>query len=228
MIRSLPLFLLLLLFSPTYQFPHINPSNLQRSRNVLKSISENPSLNPSSGVPPMSQPIHYDNISRLHGSIQNLQASHVIVIGLGGVGSWVVESLARTAIGSITLIDLDDICSSNLNRQIWLSNDIGKFKCDVLKERCMNIDESIKVNTILDFINDNNLDDILTPLLTSKTIIIDTIDSSTTKASLISYTVTHKIPIITCGSAGGLTDPSKIVSGDLTKVEDDRLLFWTR
>lgn len=176
----------------------------------------------------MSQPIHYDNISRLHGSIQNLQASHVIVIGLGGVGSWVVESLARTAIGSITLIDLDDICSSNLNRQIWLSNDIGKFKCDVLKERCMNIDESIQVNTILDFINDNNLDDILTPLLTSKTIIIDTIDSSTTKASLISYTVTHKIPIITCGSAGGLTDPSKIVSGDLTKVEDDRLLFWTR
>lgn len=170
----------------------------------------------------------FGGISRLYGqqAFNILQNSHFCVIGIGGVGSWVAESLARTGIGQITLIDHDDIAASNINRQIHsLSDTIDKSKVETMASRIKQINPECKVNIIDDFITKTNCQKYLQQ---DYDYVIDAIDSIIFKCAIIYYCKRNKIPIITTGGAGGLTDPTMITISDLSKTWNDPLAAKVR
>lgn len=170
----------------------------------------------------------FAGIARLYGceAYSLIQNMHVCVIGVGGVGSWVVEALARSAVGKITLIDFDTIALSNMNRQIHtLSTTIDKKKCTAMLERVENINPDCVVNIVDDFITMDNMADLLSR---DYDYVVDAIDSIKFKAGLIYYCKRNKIPVITTGGAGGLTDPSVIEVVDLTKTYNDALAAKVR
>ena len=170
----------------------------------------------------------FGGIGRLYTpeGLARLRQAHVCVIGIGGVGSWVVEALARSGVGQITMIDMDDICVTNINRQLpALSGNIGKLKTEVMAERVKLINPECVVNIIDDFISPDNQAEYLNR---GYDYIIDAIDSVKTKAAMISYCKRNKIKIITIGGAGGQTDPSKIQIADLSKTIQDPLLAKVR
>ena len=170
----------------------------------------------------------FAGIARLYGTeayalIRNM---HVCVIGIGGVGSWVVEALARSAVGKITLIDFDTIALSNVNRQIHtLNTTIDQKKSLAMKERVSQINPACEVNIIDDFITLDNMDEYLSR---NYDYVVDAIDSIKFKAGIIYYCKRNKIPIITTGGAGGLTDPSVIKVADLSKTYNDALAAKVR
>lgn len=170
----------------------------------------------------------FAGIGRLYGKeayalIQNM---HVCVVGIGGVGSWVVEALARSAVGKITLIDYDTIALSNMNRQIHtLMNTMDKKKCTAMLERVKEINPDCDVTIIDDFITLDNMRDLIS---NDYDYVVDAIDSIKFKAGLIYQCKRNKIPIITTGGAGGLTDPSMIEVVDLTKTYNDALAAKVR
>ena len=168
--------------------------------------------------------LRFGGIARLYGlhGAQILQKSHFCVIGIGGVGSWVAEALARNGVGHLTLIDLDDICITNINRQIHALNDtIGESKVDVMSERIKQINPQCQVTVIEDFVTVENLDNLLGR---GYDYVIDAIDSVDIKTRLIAHCKRNKLPIITIGGAGGQVDPSKIAITDLSKTYQDPLL----
>ncbi|GAA0857396.1 tRNA cyclic N6-threonylcarbamoyladenosine(37) synthase TcdA [Aliiglaciecola litoralis] len=176
-----------------------------------------------SEINPVENKQRFGGTERVYGvaDTQRLRDSHFCVVGIGGVGTWAAEALARTAIGQITLIDLDDICTTNTNRQIHaLSNTIGLAKVQVMAERIMQINPQCKVNIIEDFITTENVGQLIT---NNMDYVIDAIDSIPAKASLIAHCKRQKIKIITTGGAGGQIDPSQIVIGDLSKTIQDPL-----
>jgi len=153
--------------------------------------------------------------------VEKLQQSNVTVIGIGGVGSWVAEALARTAVGHITLIDLDDICVSNTNRQIHaLSNTVGKLKVEAMAERIKLINSNCEVTQAVDFINKDNLSQYLS---NDTDYVVDAVDNARVKAAIIHYCKRNKIKIISIGGAGGQIDPLKITVNDLSRTWQDPL-----
>ena len=163
--------------------------------------------------------------------LTRLSSATVAVVGIGGVGSWAAESLCRSGIGNLILIDLDDICISNTNRQLHAtSSNVGKMKIDVMKDRLLDINPMCNVTCIHDFVTVDNAETLLQSMLQEfqLTACIDAIDDTREKTSLILACVKHGIPIVTCGGAAGRSDPTKIVIDDLTKVQEDRLLFSCR
>jgi len=170
----------------------------------------------------------FGGIARLYGqqSLNNFLNSRVIVIGIGGVGSWVVEALARSGIGALTLIDLDVVAESNINRQLpALESTFGKNKIDVMAERIKEINPDCQANLIDDFVSADNLADMIDD---DVDYVIDCIDNSRVKAALIAWCKRRKIKMITLGGAGGQIDPSLIKIADLSKTEHDPLLAKTR
>lgn len=168
--------------------------------------------------------LRFGGIARLYGAqgAQIIQSASICVIGIGGVGSWVAEALARTGIGKITLIDLDDICTTNVNRQIHaLSTTVGQSKVEVMAERLKQINPDCQVNEIEDFVTLGNLKDIFSD---SFDYVIDAIDSVNVKSAIIAHCKRNKIPVITIGGAGGQTDPTKIDICDLSLTYQDPLL----
>lgn len=168
--------------------------------------------------------LRFGGIARLYGNngAKIIQSSHFCIIGIGGVGSWVAESLARTGVGEITLIDLDDICTTNVNRQIHaLSNTVGMSKVDVMAERIALINPECKVHSIEDFVTKENLSELLS---TGFDYVIDAIDSVNIKSAIIAYCKRNKLPIVTVGGAGGQTDPSQTQLTDLSQTYQDPLL----
>ncbi len=160
---------------------------------------------------------------RLYGqdATELYRRSHVCVIGIGGVGSWVAEALARTAIGKITLIDLDDICITNTNRQIHaLDGNIGRSKVEAMAERMRLINPECQVNEVEDFITRDNIRELITDEFDY---VVDAIDSAKEKAALIALCSLRKIPVVTIGGAGGQTDPTKVGVLDLSKTSHDPL-----
>lgn len=150
----------------------------------------------------------------------------IAIIGLGGVGSWAVEALARFGFKQLTLIDLDEICYSNINRQIHaLNSTVGKSKALTLKERILDINKEAHVEAILDFITPTNMEELLSQ---GFDLIIDAIDSLGPKVSLLSYCRDHKIKIITVGGAGGRKDITKITVDDLGRTINDKFLMRVR
>ena len=170
----------------------------------------------------------FGGIAKLYGDkgLQKLSESHVCVIGIGGVGSWVAESLARSAVGAITLIDLDVVSESNINRQLVAMEDqIGRDKTAVMKERIGQINPVCKVGIIDEFIDKQN---IFTLINKQFDYVVDCIDDFRTKAALIAHCRSSKIKIVTLGGAGGQVDPSRIRQTDLSKTQHDVLLAKTR
>jgi tRNA A37 threonylcarbamoyladenosine dehydratase len=176
----------------------------------------------------------FGGIARLYGqpALERFRAAHVCVIGVGGVGSWIVEALARSAVGALTLIDLDNVAESNINRQIQaLSATIGQAKIDALAERIAQINPYCKVTLVEDFITPDNLDAMIGaggPGAARFDYVIDAIDSAKAKAALIAYCRAHQVALITIGGAGGQTDPTKIAVRDLSKTEQEPLLKRVR
>jgi len=167
----------------------------------------------------------FAGIARLYGDagLARFQAAHVCIVGVGGVGSWVVEALARNAIGKITMIDLDTVAESNINRQIQaLSTTLGQAKVSALAERITQINPLCQVNQVEDFITPDNLPEMIG---TSKfDYVVDAIDSVKAKTALLAYCRSKTIPIVTIGGAGGQTDPSRIEIRDLCRTEQEPLL----
>jgi tRNA A37 threonylcarbamoyladenosine dehydratase len=171
----------------------------------------------------------FGGIGRLYGqpALQRFRAAHVCVIGVGGVGSWIVEALARSAIGALTLIDLDNVAESNINRQIQaLTTTIGQAKIDALAERIALINPSCKLTLIEDFVASDTLDQMIGGR--GYDYVVDAIDNAKAKAALIAYCRDHQIALITIGGAGGQTDPTKIAVRDLNKTEQEPLLKRVR
>lgn len=170
----------------------------------------------------------FGGIGRLYGAqgLTRLRQAHICVIGIGGVGSWVVEALARSGVGQLTMIDMDDICVTNINRQIHaLTGEVGKLKTEVMKARVNRINPECRVNVIDDFLTAENLADYLNR---DYDYVIDAIDNVRVKAALIAYCKRHKINVITIGAAGGQTDPGQIRITDLSKTVQDPLASKVR
>lgn len=171
----------------------------------------------------------FGGIARLYGegALERLGAAHVCVIGVGGVGSWVVEALARSAVGHLTLIDLDNVAESNINRQIQaLSDNIGMAKIEALRQRIAQINPLCEVTLIEDFIDPDNID----TMLAGRGIdyVIDAIDSVKPKAALIAWCRAHGMPLVTIGGAGGQIDPTRVAIRDLARTEQEPLLKKVR
>ena len=178
---------------------------------------------------PVDAERRFGGIGRLYGTpaLARFRAAHICVIGVGGVGSWIVEALARSAIGQLTLIDLDNVAESNINRQIQaLTGTIGQAKIAALAERIAQINPACRVNLVEDFIDANNLD----AMIGGKgyDYVIDAIDSVKAKAALIAYCRDQALPVITIGSAGGKTDAALIEVRDMSKTEQEPLLKMVR
>lgn len=170
----------------------------------------------------------FTGIARLYGieAFERIQQAHIAVVGIGGVGTWVVEALARTGVGELTLIDLDDICISNTNRQLHtLQGTVGKSKVEVMAERIKQINPACKIHTLLDFISRETIPSYIHNDLDG---VVDCIDSVQSKAALIAWCKRRKIPIVTTGGAGGQRDPSKIQVIDLNKTFNDPLAAKVR
>lgn len=170
----------------------------------------------------------FGGVERLYGkqALERFKQAHIIVIGIGGVGSWVVEALARNAIGKITLIDMDVVAESNINRQLpALTSTLGQNKTDVMADRVREINADCEVCIIEDFLTKDNIEDLISK---EANYIIDCIDNSRVKAALISWCKRQKVKVITMGGAGGKVDPSLIKASDLSKTIHDPLLSRTR
>ena len=165
---------------------------------------------------------------RLYGAEawQRLANASVCVVGIGGVGSWAAEALARSAIGRITLIDLDMVAESNVNRQIHaLDNVFGMAKTDAMAQRIAAINPECHVTCIEDFVTPDN---VATMLDHQFDYVIDAIDQVRTKAAMIAWCRQAAIPLVTAGGAGGQIDPTRIEVTDLARTVQDPLLAKVR
>ena len=171
----------------------------------------------------------FGGIARLYGerALERFRGAHVCVIGVGGVGSWVVEALARSAVGRLTLIDLDNVAESNINRQIQaLSSTVGMAKIEALQQRIAQINPFCQVTLVEDFIDPENI----TTLVAGKGFdyVVDAIDSVKPKAALIAWCSANRMPLVVVGGAGGQIDPTKVELRDLARTEQEPLLKKVR
>lgn len=170
----------------------------------------------------------FRGISQLLGeeAFRRVQGSTVCVVGLGGVGSWVVEALARSGVGSLILVDLDDVCVTNINRQLQATSaTVGLPKAQLLAERVRDISPNCIVEPVLKFFSRSTAHCILSRPLD---LVVDTIDRVANKTLLIAECVSRGIPLVTTGSAGDRLDPSAVRSCDLSKTVHDPLLQIVR
>ncbi|MFV5591215.1 tRNA threonylcarbamoyladenosine dehydratase [Acinetobacter variabilis] len=170
----------------------------------------------------------FAGVAKIYGddSFHHYENSHVMVIGIGGVGSWAVEALARTGIGELTLVDMDVVAASNINRQLpAMTATLGCEKIEIMAERCRSINPRIKINLIDDYLTPENVKEILSG---NPDIILDCIDDVKAKFALMLHCRFNKIPLIVSGGAGGKLDPLKIRVADLSKTEQDPMLAKLR
>lgn len=172
----------------------------------------------------------FGGIARLYGApaLERFRGAHVCVVGVGGVGSWIVEALARSAIGQLTLIDLDNVAESNINRQIQaLTSTVGQAKITALANRIAEINPFCQVHQVEDFVTPDNLEQMLGHGGRFD-YVVDAIDSVKAKAAMIAHCRQHGLPLVIIGSAGGQTDPTQIAVRDLARTEQEPLLKKVR
>ena len=170
----------------------------------------------------------FAGIDRLYGagSVERLAACNVAVVGMGGVGSWIVEALARSAVGRLTLIDADDVCVSNTNRQLpALEGNWGRNKARLMAERCLAINPLCQVEVVESFLTPANQADLLDR---GFDLVIDACDSFRVKVEAIAWCRRRKLPLLTIGAAGGRTDPTQVRVRDLSRTEHDAMLALIR
>ena len=155
-----------------------------------------------------------------------LQQLRICVVGIGGVGSWVVEALARTGVGHITMIDHDDVTPGNINRQLHaLQSTVGQSKVELMKARVLEINPECDAVAEDDFLAEKNLFDYL---LRDFDMVIDAIDSIRFKAAMIYFCRRNKIPMVTTGGAGGRVNPAAVEIADLSVTWNDALAAKVR
>ncbi|MGU9992034.1 tRNA threonylcarbamoyladenosine dehydratase [Bordetella avium] len=170
----------------------------------------------------------FGGLSRLYGpdAPARLRAAHVAVAGLGGVGSWTAEALARCGVGALTLIDLDNIAESNVNRQIHaLTSTLGQAKVAAMAERIAGINPDCRLTCIEDFVEPDNLTSVLAG---DYAMLIDCTDQVAAKIAMILHARSRSLPMLLCGGAGGKTDPLCLRAGDLSQAVNDALLSKLR
>lgn len=152
-------------------------------------------------------------------SLELLQNSHVLVIGLGGVGSFATEFLVRSGVGKLTIIDGDTVDITNINRQLQaLHSTIGQSKAKMLADRLQDINPNVILTTFDSFMEPNDMDTLLSTQ--SFNFVMDCIDSLSPKLRLITWAKRHKLPFISAMGAGGKLDPSKIKIADISKTKE--------
>ena len=170
----------------------------------------------------------FSGIGRLYGAsaLQRIAGAHVMVVGIGGVGSWTVEALARSGVGRLTLVDLDDICVTNTNRQLHTTAaTIGQPKATVMADRARAIHPGLAVEAVEDFLTRSTADALLDR---HPDVIVDAIDSLPDKCVLLAGARDRGIAAVTVGAAGGRRDPTAIRVTDLLRTSHDPLLRRVR
>ncbi|MEJ7746926.1 MAG: tRNA threonylcarbamoyladenosine dehydratase [Luteimonas sp.] len=178
----------------------------------------------------MKKPLRdrFAGIDRLYGSgaVERLADRRIAVVGVGGVGSWAIEALARSGVGHLTLIDADDLCLSNTNRQLpAIEGQYGRNKAVVLAERCAAINPLLVVDAVQAFVTPSSLEEHLGG---GFDLVLDACDSFRSKVEMIAWCRRRKQPIIAVGSAGGRTDPTLVRVRDLSRTEHDAMLALIR
>ena len=170
----------------------------------------------------------FAGVERLYGigSVAKLAQAHVGVVGVGGVGSWAAEALARSGVGRLTLIDADEVCVSNTNRQLHaLDGEFGKPKVGVIAARARAINPAIRLEAIERFLTPSTLDELLDR---GYDVVLDACDAFRVKLEMIAWCRRRKLPIVSVGSAGGRTDPTQIRVRDLSRTEHDAMFSLIR
>jgi tRNA A37 threonylcarbamoyladenosine dehydratase len=169
----------------------------------------------------------FGGVTRLLGAHAHarLRAARIGVVGVGGVGSWAAEALARSGVERITLIDLDHVAESNANRQIQaLDHEFGKAKVVAMAQRIEAINPRAQVTRIEEFITEHNASELMRDL----DLVLDCIDQVSAKVALIVHARAIGLRVVTCGAAGGRTDPTRIRCADLAQALGDPLLAKVR
>jgi len=169
----------------------------------------------------------FGGVARLYGEAlrEAFLKATVVVAGLGGVGSWAAEALARTGIGHLVLVDFDHIAESNTNRQIHaLESNYGKSKVQAMAERILQINPEIKLTVCDEFLEPDNLE----RLIPIDAFVLDATDSVPAKIALAVWAVKNERALVMCGAAGGKVDPTSVRCNDLSKTEQDALLAKVR
>jgi len=170
----------------------------------------------------------FGGIARLYGQVgaERLRAASVCVVGVGGVGSWTLEALARSGVGRLTAVDLDMVAESNTNRQVHALGDIyGKAKVEAMAERVLAINPDCAVACIEDFVTPENAAALLGQQFD---VVVDAIDQVRAKVAMIAHCRHLGTPIIVAGAAGGKIDPTRVQIGDLACTVQDPLLARVR
>ncbi|MBU0602703.1 MAG: tRNA threonylcarbamoyladenosine dehydratase [Gammaproteobacteria bacterium] len=183
---------------------------------------------PNSSENTQHAPRAFSGVDRLlgNGAFSVIKHSSATVIGVGGVGSWAAEALARHGIGHITLVDLDSVAESNINRQIHaLQESIGRPKVDAMAERIRAINPECCVTGIEDFATPDNVVEVLA---SRPDVVIDCTDQTSAKVALARHCLTERLSLFMAGAAGGRTDPTRIRHADLADAQGDALLARVR
>ena len=182
----------------------------------------------------MNSPIdteRFGGLARLYGrdALERLARAHVAVVGVGGVGSWTVEALARSGVGRLTLIDMDDVCITNTNRQLpALDGEIGRPKVEVLAERVRRIYPGCIVEPVSEFFLESSADRLLAPPCQPYEWVVDAVDRAFIKTLLIAKAKERNINVLTVGGAGGRRDATRVRCSDLAETVNDVLLRQVR
>ncbi len=179
---------------------------------------------------PNTQPLspaylnRFGGIARLYGNsaLEALAQAHMLVIGMGGVGTWAAEALARSGVGELTLIDMDEVCVTNTNRQAHaLASTLGQTKTQVMAQRLRDINPELRLHGIDDFLSRENMRELIG---TRHHVVIDAMDAAHLKAALVAYCLAIKVRLITLGSSGGKRDPQRVRIADLGHTQGDAML----
>ncbi|MBK8171670.1 MAG: tRNA threonylcarbamoyladenosine dehydratase [Sandaracinaceae bacterium] len=170
---------------------------------------------------PMRTHRRFDRAARLIGepALHRLMTSRVVIFGMGGVGSFAAEALSRNAVGDLVLVDFDDVCVTNTNRQLHaMKGNIGKRKVDIMAERCAMIHPTGTVTPVAKFYNAENSEELLDGKID---FVVDAIDNMTAKAHLLATCVARKIPVVSSMGAAARLDPTRVRTADISETEKD-------
>lgn len=170
----------------------------------------------------------FGGVARLYGqaALERFRGAHVAVVGVGGVGSWVVEALARSAVGRLTLIDLDNVAESNINRQLQATDaTLGMAKVEALRQRIATINPACVVTCVEEFVDPDNVAQLLAGPFDA---VVDAIDQVRAKVAIAAHCARQRLPLVVVGGAGGQLDPTRLRVDDLSRTVQDPLLSKVR
>ena len=170
----------------------------------------------------------FGGLQRLYGieGAERIRQAHVVVVGIGGVGSWAAEALARSGVARLTLVDMDHIAESNINRQIHaLTSTAGQAKVEAMRERIALIHPQCQVDAVDDFVSPENWSDLLPAMPDA---VIDACDQVKAKVAMAEWALRNQVGFITVGAAGGKRLAHKVDVDDLSRITHDPLLAQVR